>query len=189
MNNNLFLVLVLVLLSGCNTVKSDRTVKPVDRTLSPVDCTTNAKREECLAVANVDKKLQKKTVKTVQSEQMERRARLAKIAENKKINDERAKAKIEVKNEVLPVAPDTAVASKPDAKTQKKIDSDNREKAFAASMDCVKNKMGKVDDVRKPVRAVAYELALMCRKSGVAVDSVANATVPLVSHSRAPKKK
>lgn len=185
MNNNLFLVLVLVLLSGCNTVKSDRTIKPVDRTLSPVDCTTNAKREECLAVANVDKKLQKKTAKTVQSEQMERRARLAKIAENKKINDEKAKAKIEV----LPVPPDAAVASKPDAKTQKKIDSDNREKAFAASMDCVKNKMGKVDDVRKPVRAVAYELALMCRKSGVAVDSVANATVPLVSHSRAPKKK
>jgi hypothetical protein len=55
-------------------------------------------------------------------------------------------------------------------------------------MDCVRNNLGKKDDIRIPVRAVAYELATYCRKSGVPVDSIANATVPLVSQSRAPRK-
>ena len=183
MNNNTFLVLVLVLLSGCSTVGPDHTPLPVDHTLQPIDCTVNLKREECLAVANLDKKTQKKTVKPAQSEQMERRARLAKIAENKRINEE----KVKVKSEASSLVQDDTVVSKPDLKTQKKIDSDNREKAFAASMDCVKNNMGK-DDVRKPVRAVAYELALLCRQSGAQVNAIANATVPLVSQSRAPRK-
>ncbi len=184
MNNNVFLVFVLVLLSGCSTVGSDHTPLPIDRTLQPIDCTAGAKREECLTVANLDKKTQKKTVKPVQSEQMERRTRLAKIAENKKINDEKAKAK----SEAPALAQVDTVVSKPDLRTQKQIDSDNREKAFAASMDCVKDNIMKKDDVRTPVRAVAYELALMCRKSGVEVNAIANATVPLVSQSRAPKK-
>lgn len=188
MNHNLFLVFMLVLFSGCSTVGSNRTPHPVDRTLHPIDCTSSVKKEECLAVANLDKKMQKKTVKPAQSDQMERRARLAKIAETKKINDEKAKVKTEVKSEIPPVAPEAIVVSKPDLVAQKKIDSDTREKAFAASMDCVKNKMGKVDDIRKPVRAVAFELAVLCRQKGVQVDSIANATVPLVSQSRAPRK-
>ena len=188
MNHNLFLVFMLVLLSGCSTVGSNRTPHPVDRTLHPIDCTSSVKKEECLAVANLDKKMQKKTVKPVQSEQTERRARLAKIAENKKINDEKAKVKSEVKSETAPLAPETAVVSKPDVKTQKQMDSENREKAFATSMECVRNNIGKIDDVRKPVRAVAYELAVLCRQKGVQVDSIANATVPLVSQSRAPRK-
>lgn len=189
MNNKMFLVLALVLLSGCNTVRTDRTPARIDRTLQPIDCTAKVKSEECLAVANLDKKNQKKAVKPTQSEQ---RARLAKIAENKKLNDEKAKAKVEVKSEVkseaLPLAQDEIVVSKPDLKTQKQIDSDNREKAFAASMDCVKRNLRKKDDIRTPVRAVAYELATMCRQKGAPVDSIANATVPLVSQSRAPKK-
>ncbi len=189
MNRNIFFILVLVLLSGCSTVKSDRTPLPADQTLQPIDCTSGSKRAQCLPVASVDKKVQKKTAKSTQSEQMERRARLAKIAENKRINDEKAKVKSEAKSEALPLVQDDTVVSKPDLKAQKQIDSDNREKAFATSMDCVRNKMGKIDDVRKPVRAVAYELALLCRKSGVQMDSVANATVPLISQSRAPRKK
>ena len=87
----MFLVLVLVLLSGCSTVGSDHTPLPVDHTLQPIDCTMNLKREECLAVANLDKKMQKKAVKPAQSEQMERRARLAKIAENKRMTTVNAK--------------------------------------------------------------------------------------------------
>mgnify|MGYP001613502094 CR=1 FL=1 len=185
MNHKMFLVLALVLLSGCNTVRTDRTPARIDRTLQPIDCTAKVKSEECLAVANLDKKNQKKAVKPTQSEQ---RARLAKIAENKKLNDEKAKAKVEVKSETLPLAQDEIVVSKPDLKTQKQIDSDNREKAFAASMDCVKKNLRKKDDIRTPVRAVAYELATMCRQKGAPVDSIANATVPLVSQSRAPKK-
>ena len=185
MNKNMFLVLVLALLSGCSSVKSGHTSAPrSEHALKPIDCTSNAKREECLAVANVDKKLQKKTVKPAQSEQMERRARLAKIAENKKINDEKAKAK----SVVSPLEQDDTVVSKPDLKTQKQIDIDTREKAFAASMDCVKNNIGKKDDIRSPVRAVAYELAVLCRQKGVAVNSIANATVPLIAQSRASRK-
>jgi hypothetical protein len=185
MNRNMFFILVLALLSGCSTVKPNLTPPTVQSPLQPIDCTSSVKKEECLAVANLDKKAQKKTVKPAQLEQAERRARLAKIAENKKINDEKAKAKIDV----LPVAQEDTVLSKPDLKAQKQIDSDKREKAFSASMDCVKNNMGKIDDVRKPVRAVAFELAVLCRQKGVQVDSIANATVPLVSKSRAPKKK
>jgi len=184
MNNNMFLVFMLALLSGCSTVRSDRTVQPLDRTLQPVDCTSGAKREECLAVANFDKKNQKKIVKSAQTDQMERRARLAKIAESKKINDEKAKAKTEVSS----LAQDDTVVSKPDSKTQKQIDIDTREKAFAASMDCVKNNIGKKDDIRSPVRAVAYELAVLCRQKGVPVNSIANATVPLIVQSRTPRK-
>lgn len=184
MNNNLFLVLTLVLLSGCSTVKSDHTLRSIDRTLQPVDCTSGAKREECSTVANVDKKMQKKTVKSAQSEQVERRARLAKIAENKKINDEKAKAK----SEASPLAQDDTIVSKPDLKAQKQIDIDKQKKAFSASMDCVKNNIRTIDDVRKSVRAAAYELAVLCRQKGVSVDSIANASIPLVSQSRAPKK-
>ena len=177
MNSNMFLLLVLALLSGCSTIGSDRN-------LHLVDCTSGAKRDDCLAVANLDKKTQKKTV--IPEKQIDRRARLAKppkIVENKKLNNEKAKAK----TETLPLAQDNAVVSKPDLKTQKQIDSDNLEKAFSASMDCVKNNIRKKDDVRSNVRAVAYELALLCRKKGVPVDSIANASIPLVSQSRAPK--
>ena len=182
MNKNMFLVVVLALLSGCNSVKSGHISAPrSEHTLKPIDCTSNAKREECLAVANVDKKLQKKTVKPAQLDQ---RARLAKIAENKKINDEKTKAK----SDVLPLAQDDAVVSKPDLKTQKQIEIDKQKKAFAASMDCVKNNIGKKDDIRSPVRAVAYELAVLCRQKGVSVNSIANATIPLIAQSRAPKK-
>lgn len=184
MNNNLFMVLVLVLLSGCSTVGSNHPVKATDRILHPIDCTSGAKREECLAVANFDKKAQKKVVKPVQTEQIDRRARLAKIAESKKINDEKAK----LKSEAAPLAQDNAEVGKPDLLGQKKIDVDDRQKDFAASMDCVRNNLGKVDDVRKPIRAVAFELAVLCRQKAVSVNSVANATIPLVSQSRAPKK-
>ncbi|MBC7750836.1 MAG: hypothetical protein H7Z73_03825 [Candidatus Saccharibacteria bacterium] len=184
MNNNIFLVLVLVLLSGCSTVGSNHPVKSTNSILHPIDCISGAKREECLAVANFDKKNQKKTVKSAQTDQMDRRARLAKIAESKKINDEKAK----VKREAAPLAQDNAEVSKPDLVAQKKIDNDDREKAFSASMGCVRNNLGKIDDVRKPVRAVAFELAVLCRQKGVSVHSVANATIPLVSQSRAPKK-
>ncbi|MDE2421873.1 MAG: hypothetical protein KGO49_11930 [Gammaproteobacteria bacterium] len=184
MNNNVFLVLVFALLSGCSTVKSDHTSQPVDQTLHPVDCTKNAKREECLAVANMDKKTQKKTAKSDQSESIDRRAKSTKAAESKKLSDDKAKAK----SEVPPVAPVNAVESKPDLATQKKMDKDKRDKAFAESMDCVKNNIGAKDDIRSPVRAVAYDLAVLCRKTGVSVDSVANATIPLVSQTRVLKK-
>ncbi len=186
MNNNLFLFLVLVfaLLSGCSTVRSDSHSQPVDQTLHPVDCTKNAKREECLAVANMDKKAQKKTVKSDQSEQADRRAKSMKVVENKKINDDKAKAK----SDVPPVAPVSAVESKPDLATQKKIEKDKRDKAFTESMDCVRNNIGAKDDIRSPVRAVAYDLAVLCRKTGVSVDSVANAAIPLVSQTRVLKK-
>lgn len=190
MNYKVFFVVVLVLLSGCNTIKTDRTPARVDRTLQPIDCTVNVKREECLAVANLDKKSQKKPVKSSPSEQ---RARLTKVAENKKLNDEKAKAKVDVKSEVksetLPLAQDAVVVSKPDLKTQKQIDSNNREKAFASSMECVRNNLRKKDDIRTPIRAMAYEIAVFCRKSGAQVDSIANATVPLITNSRAPKSK
>jgi hypothetical protein len=183
MNNNMFLVLVLVLLSGCSTVGSDHTPLPVDHTLQPIDCTMNLKREECLAVANLDKKMQKKAVKPAQSEQMERRARLAKIAENKRINDEKAK----VKSEASSLAQDDTVVSKPDLTPQKKIDIDKPENAFAASMGCVKNNVSKKDDGHSNVRAVAYELAVLCREKGVQVNSIANASIPLVLQNRAHK--
>jgi len=184
MNKNIFLVLVFILLSGCSTVKSDHTSQLADQTLHPVDCTKNAKREECLAVANMDKKAQKKTVKSDQSEQADRRVKSTKAVENKKISDDKAKAKSDVTSAALV----SAVESKPDLATQKKIDKDKRDKAFAESMDCVKNNIGAKDDIRSSVRAVAYDLAVLCRKTGVSVDSVANAAIPLVSQTRVLKK-
>ena len=184
MNRNLFLVFMFALLSGCSTVGSDHTAHPAaDHALHPVDCTTNAKREECLAVANLDKKTPKKTAKSDQSEQADRRVKSTKVIENKKISDDKAKAK----SDVPPVAQDKEAVSKPDLVAQKKAEADQRGKAFSESMGCVRNNIGK-DDVRVKVRAMAYDLAMLCRKQGVSVDSIANATIPLIEQSRAPKK-
>lgn len=183
MNNNVFLILVLTFLSGCSTVKPDTTPHPVDHTLSPIDCTLKAKKEECSAVANLDKKPQKKTVKSDQSEQIDRRIKTTKSAESKKINDEKAKAK----SEAPPPAPDKEIVSKPDLVVQKKAETDQRGKAFSESMGCVRNNLGK-DDVRVKVRAMAYDLAVLCRQQGVEVNAIANATIPLIEQSRAPKK-
>ena len=182
-NHSVFLIFVLVALNGCSTVKSDSASHPVDHTLNPIDCTSKAKKEECSAVANLDKKPQKKTAKFDQSEQIDRRAKTTKSAEIKKINDDKAKAK----SEVLPPASDKEVVSKPDLVTQKKAEADQREKAFSESMGCVRNNIGK-DDVRVKVRAMAYDLAVLCRKQGVEVNAIANATIPLIEQSRAPKK-
>lgn len=136
-----------------------------------------------MAVANLDKKTQKKTVKLAQSEQMERRARLAKIAENKRINDEKAK----VKSEASALTQGDTVVNKPDLTSQKKIDIDKPENVFATSMGCVKNNIGKKDNGHSNVRAVAYELAMLCREKGVQVNSIANASIPLVLQNRAHK--
>jgi len=183
MNNKVFIVLAFALVSGCSTVKPDHPSHPADHTLNPIDCTSKAKKEECSAVANLDKKPQKKTAKSDQSEQIDRRAKTTKSAESKKINDDKVKAK----SEAPPPAPDKEVVSKPDLVSQKKAEADYREKVFSESMVCVRNNIGK-DDVRVKVRAMAYDLAMLCRKQGVEVNAIANATIPLIEQSRAPKK-
>lgn len=177
--NNVFLVFMLALLSGCSTIGSDHT-QPADRTLHPIDCTKNTKREECLAVANLDKKAQKKAVKPTQSDQ---RTRTTKIVENKKVNDEKAK----VSSETPPAPPQNETAvSKPDEIPQKNFDA--HASPFSVSMDCVRSNVKRKDDGRSNVRSVAYELAVMCTRKDVHVESIANASIPLVEQNRAPKK-
>jgi hypothetical protein len=185
MKNNLFLVLVFAFLSGCSTVEPQRIqpVQPIDHTLQPVDCTLRANREQCTAVANLDKKTQKKIVKPAQQEQTDRRVQPTKV-DNKKINDDKTK----VKSEAPPLAPDNTVASKPDVIAQKETDGNKKETPFSVSMACVMNNMSKKDDGRSNVRAVAYELAVLCRQGGVQVNSIANASIPLVLKNRASKK-
>lgn len=185
MNNNIYVILVFALLSGCSTIRSDHTSHPaVDQALHPVDCTTNAKREECLAVVNLDKKGKKKTAKSDASEQTDRRARLAKVTENKKISDDKSKAKSEVPP-APPVAPVSTVESKPEPIVQNTFNA--RASPFSSSMDCVRSNLKKKDDGRTNVRSVAFELASMCTVKGAHVESVANASVALVSQNRAQK--
>lgn len=185
--NHVFLMLVLVLLGGCSTLKSIHTVQPEDQDLHPIDCPLNNKKEECLAVANLDKKTQKRTAKSTQSEQAERRARLAKNAENRKINEEKAKARSEEKSATptLPIV--SAEVSKQDEIAQKKDDADQHKDDVAESMDCVRNNVRQKDDGFSNVRYVAYELAVLCTKKGVHVRSIANAAIPLVTQNRAHK--
>jgi len=182
MKNNLFLVLVFALLSACSTVKPKpiQPIQPIDQTLQPIDCTLAANKEKCAAVASLEKKTPKKTVKSAQQEQTDRRSKV----ENKKIADDKTK----VKSEAAPLTPENTVASKPDLIAQKQTDGAKKETPYSASMACVMNNMSKKDDGRSNVRAVAYELAVLCRQAGVQVNSIANASIPLVLKNRATKK-
>jgi hypothetical protein len=176
MNNNMFLVFTLVLLSSCSVVGAHHSA----------GCASSAKKDDCKSATSADKKIQKKNAVQTQVEQpkADREARPAKVVENKKMNESKFKAKSEGSLSVQ----DTKLVRKQDVIAQKKIEPEKREKDSSESMDCAKKNIKAKDDGVSNVRSVAYAIAVFCTKNGVHVESIANATIPLVLQNRAHRK-
>lgn len=176
MNNNIFLVFTLVLLSSCSLVGAHHSA----------GCVSSAKQDDCTSATNIDKKIQKKIVVQTSVEQPKtvRDARPAKVVDNKKINESKFKAKSEASRSVQEIK----LVRKQDGIAQKKIEPEKREKEPSESMDCAKKNIKANDDGVSNVRSVAYAIAVFCTKKGIHVESIANATIPLVLQNRAHRK-